>query len=472
MAAPGESYRPAFPSSSKPYISTGLPFQVACAHHVKTTFHSTKAYIIVSNSISKTENFTKLQDVLDGTVVGVRKGIRPHTPWDDILEIVKDVKEKDADLIITLGAGSLTDGAKVISLVRDFPHLLLLLPSCPSPFVNSGKETYTSEKERERENPAKPVYLIYVKLIIFTQAVANNATTHEGLTNISTLSQNDSLQPCKIPIINIPTSLSGGEYSSFAGATDTRTGHKVGFRHSTLGAQLIILDPALTLTTPKPTWFASGIRAVDHCVEGLCSLNEKVSNESDAAFTQGLKLLVPSLLQTKENWDAQEPRLNEMLGVLEAMKGLMNGIPMGASHGIGHQLGPLGVGHGETSCVMLPAVLKYTAQHGDSKVRSAQQKVLDFFWSDEVVAAVLQKRGLEKKSADAGDVVDAVVRELGLPRSLKDVGVKKDQFDALSDNCLKDHALKTNAVPILQKEQVLDILEMAAQVPDNCELRG
>jgi alcohol dehydrogenase class IV len=53
----------------------------------------------------------------------VRKGIKPHTPWDDILEVVQDIREKQADIIVTLGAGSLTDGAKVISFVCYFPHL-------------------------------------------------------------------------------------------------------------------------------------------------------------------------------------------------------------------------------------------------------------------------------------------------------------------------------------------------------------
>ncbi|RFU29665.1 hypothetical protein B7463_g6669, partial [Scytalidium lignicola] len=410
MAAERESYRLAFPPKTKPYISTGLPFQTACEHHVKNTFKSSRVYVIVSSSISRTENFTKLQKALGNSIIGVRKGIRPHTPWDDIIETINDMKEKDADLIVTLGAGSLTDGAKVISL-----------------------------------------------------ALANNVSTTQDLANISIDTQQNSLQSCKIPIINIPTSLSGGEYSPAAGATDTRTGHKVLFRHPSLGAELIILDPALTITTPRRTWLASGIRAVDHCVEGLCSMTENACSESDGHFTHGLKLLVPSLLKTKENWNDEEPRLKEMLGVLEAMKGLSLGIPMGASHGIGHQLGPLGVGHGETSCVMLPSVLKYTYVHGDERARREQQKVLDFFWSDEVVAAVLQKRGLRKESAQAGDVVGAVVSELGLPRSLRDVGVSKEKFDKLADNCLKDAALKTNAVPILEKKQVLEILEMAAQ---------
>ena len=117
MAASGETYELAFPSTSKPFISTGLKFSKACAHHVTNTFHAAKVYIIVSASISKTENFESLKQELGDKIVGVRYGIKPHTPWTDVLEIVKDVDEKRADLIVTLGAGSLTDGAKVISLL-------------------------------------------------------------------------------------------------------------------------------------------------------------------------------------------------------------------------------------------------------------------------------------------------------------------------------------------------------------------
>jgi len=121
MSAPGETYRLAFPSKSKPYISTGSPFPTACAYHVNT-YHAYKVYVIVSNSISKTANFTKLQEALGSKIVGVRKGIKPHSPWDDVLEIIRDIRSKGADIIVTLGAGSLTDGAKVISFVcSQFP---------------------------------------------------------------------------------------------------------------------------------------------------------------------------------------------------------------------------------------------------------------------------------------------------------------------------------------------------------------
>jgi alcohol dehydrogenase class IV len=115
MAAQGETYRPAFPPKPKPHISTGLPFYVACAYHITNTFKASKVYIIVSNSISKTENFTQLQKELGDKIVGVRKGIKPHTPWDDLVEIINDINKKGVDIIVTLGAGSLTDGVKVIT---------------------------------------------------------------------------------------------------------------------------------------------------------------------------------------------------------------------------------------------------------------------------------------------------------------------------------------------------------------------
>lgn len=231
-----------------------------------------------------------------------------------------------------------------------------------------------------------------------------------------------------------------------------------------MGASLIILSPSLCISTPQHVWLSTGLRAVDHCVEGLCSLDEKVCAGSDEEFSNGLKLLVPNLLITKEDPKNEDARLKEMWGVVESMKGVSRGIPMGGSHGIGHQLGPLGVGHGETSCIMLPHVLKYNAKHGsnDEKVIEGQRKVLEVLWEEDTVKEVLKRNGLERETSDAGDVVGAIVRELGMPRKLKDVGVKREHLDALADNCLKDRWLPTNAVPLTSKEQVLEVLEMAA----------
>jgi alcohol dehydrogenase class IV len=73
---------------------------------------------------------------------------------------------------------------------------------------------------------------------------------------------------------------------------------------------------------------------------------------------------------------------------------------------------------------------------------------------------VLESRGLKKEEVDLGDVLDAVIRELGMPRSLGDVGVGRDKLDGLAQNSLHDRWCRTNPVPLNEKGQVLEILEM------------
>lgn len=113
-----ETYRLAFPGTEYPYISHGLPFPEACAKHVNDTFKASRVYIIASGSLSKnTDHVKQLQEALGGKIVGIRGGMTPHTRWSEVLEIAEECRKTQADLIVTLGAGSLTDGAKIVSLV-------------------------------------------------------------------------------------------------------------------------------------------------------------------------------------------------------------------------------------------------------------------------------------------------------------------------------------------------------------------
>ena len=134
-----EVYRPAFtePPSSKvsytaavgalvsPDISYGLPYPGACTKHVKNTFKRSRVYIICSATLSRvTKNLERLIEALEKeniSVVGVQKGMRPHTPWSQIMEVVNEMREGNADCLVTLGAGSLTDGAKITVLVHIYP---------------------------------------------------------------------------------------------------------------------------------------------------------------------------------------------------------------------------------------------------------------------------------------------------------------------------------------------------------------
>jgi alcohol dehydrogenase class IV len=68
-----------------------------------------------------TDSLGRLAETLEKvkvSIVGKRIGMKPHTLWSEVLEITADARACEADLILTLGGGSLTDGAKVVAFVR------------------------------------------------------------------------------------------------------------------------------------------------------------------------------------------------------------------------------------------------------------------------------------------------------------------------------------------------------------------
>jgi alcohol dehydrogenase class IV len=114
-----ETVRPAFADRPRPLLSYGIPFPAAAAHHIADTFKASKVYIICSGSLARnTDALDRLTAALGPQkVVGRRIGMQSHTLWSEVLEIVHDARRAEADLLLTLGAGSLTDGAKVVALV-------------------------------------------------------------------------------------------------------------------------------------------------------------------------------------------------------------------------------------------------------------------------------------------------------------------------------------------------------------------
>lgn len=400
----------AFGDRPLPYITYGLPFDQACAHHIENTLHAQRVYIIASNSLSKnTSALKRLQDALGDKVVGLRIGMAPHTHWNQVLEVAQDASSKNPDCIVTLGAGSLTDAAKVV-----------------------------------------------------TYMLSNGITTSEGMDKLAA-SPHDFKDP-SIKHVAIPTSLSGGEYQALAGVTrDDGSDRKCLFNLPKQNPFLVVLDPELTTTTPERIWLSTGVRAVDHCVETLCSLlsNEKGDREAE----KGLLRLVPALIRTHKDPKDLDARYETMRGVIEAMSAVSSGVPLGASHAIGHQLGPLGVGHGETSCVMLPAVCKWNKKVGANVERQAYctKVLLRSPTVKELLEAKYGKDTVESGNLDLGDILDVIFKEIGMPRTLKDVGVGRDKLDGLAENSLTDHWIQTNAKPITEKEQVMEILEMVVE---------
>jgi hypothetical protein len=112
-----EIVRPAFEGRERPLLSYGIAFPAAIARHLDT-FQASRVYVICSGSLSrKTNVMDQLEAALGDKLVGHWIGMRSHTLWSEVLEIAQEVSTAHADLLLTVGAGSLTDGAKIIALV-------------------------------------------------------------------------------------------------------------------------------------------------------------------------------------------------------------------------------------------------------------------------------------------------------------------------------------------------------------------
>ncbi|VUC27026.1 unnamed protein product [Clonostachys rosea] len=403
-----EVCRPAFANRDTPKVSYGLRFPEACAKHCQNYF---RILVICSKSLStNTDALERLCAALGDRVAGVRIGISPHTPIAEVVDIVQEFRDKRIDCIITLGAGSLTDGAKIVRL-----------------------------------------------------AMANGASTEDEIgtlwgTQKSNTALRQHIQKPTIPLIHIPTSLSGGEYQAIAGGTESVSKAKRTFQCEGASPELVIQDPELCLTTPQWVWLSTGIRAVDHCVETLCSLQSNAEGDEWAA--RGLPKLIDGLLLSKSDPASLDARRMCHDGVVEAMCAVSQGVPLGASHAIGHQLGPLGVGHGETSCILLPSVCKYNLAHKANVER--QQFVKELLLREKAVDELIRAKGLDNSKVDLGDVIYLVVAALEMPQSLNDVGISRDKLDLLARNSLDDIWIRTNPVPITGSAQVMNILKMCA----------
>jgi maleylacetate reductase len=156
-----------------------------------------------------------------------------------------------------------------------------------------------------------------------------------------------------------------------------------------------------------------------------------------------LRLLSSGLPAVKADPENLDARMDCLIAAWLSMTAVVAGVPMGASHAIGHILGgTCDVPHGYTSCIMLPAVLRWNAEDPDNR----QGLVSEAFGQPRL---------------PAGDVLDAFVASLGMPRTLTDVGISEDDFGLIAENCLHDRWLHTNPRKIGGVEDVKEILASA-----------
>jgi alcohol dehydrogenase class IV len=250
------------------------------------------------------------------------------------------------------------------------------------------------------------------------------------------------IEPSTVRQIIVPTTLSGAEFGNLAGALDTAKRLKTSFIAPDMVGRVIALDPWAAVHTPEWLWLSTAIRSVDHAIEGYCALRSNPFIRGTALHA--LRLFAQSLRRTRADSNDLEARLMSLQAVWLATSGLAR-VPMGASHGIGYLLGSMGgVPHGYTSCVMLPAVLRWNAAvNGDIQPPIAE--------------------ALGRPDLSAADAVAVLLDDLQMPRTLKDVGIGDDLVPRIAEQAARSPAVANNPRPVRTPQDALEILALAGR---------
>jgi maleylacetate reductase len=349
------------------------------------------AFLMVSGTLNRqTDEIDKIRRALGPRYGGIFDAMPAHTPREAVIAAANQARAAAADLIVTIGGGSITDAAKAVQL-----------------------------------------------------CLANDVGTVEGIDAIRAVKGvAPPMTAPRVRQISVPTTIAGGEFSAVAGVTNTQTKVKETLRHQLAMPRAVILDPAITVHTPDWLFLSTGIRAVDHCVEAICS--REAHPYADAQAAKGLSMLAEGLPRVKDDPSDLNARMDCQIGTWLSMGPSSSGVPMGASHGIGYVLGAaFDVPHGYTSCVMLPSVMRW------NKSANAERQAL--------VAEAMGQPG-----RDAADVLDAFIRGLGLPRSLEDVHIGPEHFDRIAEQAMVTPWIPRNPRTIDAPAQVREILVLAA----------
>ncbi|MCY1553464.1 Lactaldehyde reductase [compost metagenome] len=117
---------------------------------------------------------------------------------------------------------------------------------------------------------------------------------------------------------------------------------------------------------------------------------------------------------------------------------------MGASHGIGYALGAaFGIPHGHTSCIMLPAVMRWNQPATESRQ-----------------ALIMEALGAPEK--DPILALRRLIAELELPRNLSAVGIGREHFQRIAQQAMATPWVPSNPRPINGISDIVEILGLAS----------
>jgi hypothetical protein len=213
------------------------------------------------------------------------------------------------------------------------------------------------------------------------------------------------------PLIAIPTTAgTGSEASPSSGIHPDAATASVGMNSRHLVPNVAILDPNLTRSLPPRLAAATGIDALSHCIEGY--LSTKSVPLGKAIALDGIARVANYLRRAVSHGDDADARAEMMMAAFAG--GVSIGMGLGPAHAIALSCSDQGFHHGVLSGVGLVATLDFTS-------RCVPQQVAEISHAFGLDAALSLSQG-----------VAALMRELGLPATLAELGYRASDLPTLA----------------------------------------
>ncbi|MDM8200781.1 iron-containing alcohol dehydrogenase [Allofournierella massiliensis] len=211
-------------------------------------------------------------------------------------------------------------------------------------------------------------------------------------------------------------------------------------------AAVTVNDPELMVSMPASLTAATGMDALTHAVEAVVA--KGANDVTDATALYAIKQIFEFLPRAVKNGQDLEAR--EQMCYACYLNGIaFSNAGLGNVHAMAHQLGGLyDLPHGVCNAMLLPVVEEENAKHAPAKFRA--------------IAATIGYDCEGKTDAECVDHVigriKALSEEVGIPKSLKDVGVNDPDYDTLAENAMKDACAGANPV-FFDKEKLVELFK-------------
>lgn len=191
---------------------------------------------------------------------------------------------------------------------------------------------------------------------------------------------------------------------------------------------------------------ATGVDALTHAIEGF--ITRGAWELTDTLHLKAIEIIARSLRSSVAG--LPEAVEDMALGQYVAGMGFSN-VGLGLVHGMAHPLGAFyNTPHGVANAILLPHVMRYNAAYTGEKYRQIAQAM-----GVDVAHAML-----EQAREAAIQAVEALNRDVGIPASLKEVGVRETDIAELAQAAFDD--VCTGGNPREAKTEEIEALYRAA----------